>query len=102
MAFANGHPGASTASGQPATRPDFTPPPRPAPQRNVMLEGALGNLKTAFDAFARSATGDLGGFRDKVNKDIAAGANDLIAGMNAANASFLAGRRDLQPCTIVP
>jgi Ricin-type beta-trefoil lectin domain len=84
-----------------ADRPNFTPPARPAPQRNVMLEGALNNLQTAFDALARSGGGDLGGFRARMNTDIANAASDLIGAINAANAAFLDGRRDLPPCSSI-
>lgn len=86
---------------QSAARPNFTPPARPAPQRNVMLEGALHNLQTAFDSLARSGRGDLGGFRTRMNTDIATAASDLIAAIDAANAAFLDGHRDLPPCSSI-
>jgi hypothetical protein len=90
--FANDHPDAVVSPGPPLIRPDFTPPARPAPNRNVMLEAALDNLKTAFDTLARAPGGDLGGFRAHANNDIAAAANDVIAGINHVNASYLEGR----------
>ena len=37
--------------------------------------------------------GDLGGFRAKVNNDIAVATKDVMAGINAVIASFQAGRR---------
>ena len=40
------HPGGGTPPA--GARPNFTPPPRPAPQRNVMLEGALRDLSIAY------------------------------------------------------
>jgi prepilin-type processing-associated H-X9-DG protein len=83
----------------PSSRPSFIPPPRPAPLRNVMLEDALNDLKTAFDTLARSDGGDLGGYRARVNADIATASSDLIAAMNAANAAFLDGHRELPPCS---
>jgi uncharacterized membrane protein len=86
--FANGHPDSSVSPARTAARPDFNPPPRPAPNRNVMLEAALNNLKIAFDTLIQAPSGDLGGFRAKVNSDITAAANELIAGINSANASF--------------
>jgi hypothetical protein len=92
ITFMNDHPETTTAPIPAATLPDFTPPPRPAPERNVGLEIALNNLKTAFDTLARAPGGDLGGFRAKANNGIAAAANDIIAGINAANAAFR-GRR---------
>jgi hypothetical protein len=85
----------------PTARPNFTPPARPAPQRNVMLEDALNNLQIAFDTLGQSAGGDLGGFRGRMNADIATAASDLIGAINAANAAFLDGRRDLPPCSSI-
>ncbi|HEX4347487.1 MAG TPA: hypothetical protein VHZ73_07935 [Vicinamibacterales bacterium] len=82
--------GRSASVGPGGSRPDFTPPPRPAPNRNVMLEAALQNLGMAFDALTRADGGDPNGFRAKANTDIATAAADLIAGMNAANASYRA------------
>lgn len=96
----NGVPG-PTSPIQSAARPNFTPPARPAPQRNVMLEGALHNLQTAFDSLARSGGGNLGGFRARMNTDIATAASDLIAAIDAANAAFLDGHRDLPPCSSI-
>jgi hypothetical protein len=81
-------PDAGTAPAPIGARPDFTPPPRPAPNRNGMLEAALQNLGTAFDALGRTGGGTLGGFREKIDTDIAAAAAQLIAGINSANASF--------------
>jgi hypothetical protein len=91
--FANAHPDSTTSPAPGAPGPDFNPPPRPAPNRNVMLEAALNNLKVAFDTLAEAPGGDLDGFRAKVNTDIAAAAKELIAGINSANASFLAPER---------
>jgi probable HAF family extracellular repeat protein len=80
------------------TRPDFTPPARPAPERNVELEVALSQLREAFDGLAGAPGGDLGGFRVKLNADIAAAAKDLLTAINAANAAFRDGHRELPPC----
>jgi probable HAF family extracellular repeat protein len=99
ITFSNRHPETATAPSAPATRPDFTPPPRPAPQRNEMLEGALSNLQMAFDALDRSTGGDLGGFRAKLNADIAAATKDLMTAINTANAAFRDGHRELPPCS---
>ena len=87
ITFAASHPTAASPTA-PATRPNFTPPPRPAPLRNVNLEMALNDLKSAFDAFGNVFGGDLGGIRAKTYSDIAVAANDVMAGMNAANAGF--------------
>jgi len=89
--FDNDHPDAAASPIPPATRPGFNPPPRPAPNRNVNLEVALDNLKIAFDVLTRTP-GDLGGFRAQANNDIAAAANDIIAGINSANANYLEQR----------
>jgi len=82
----------------PAVVPDFTAPPRPAPQRNAMLEDALKNLKTAFQNLSDAPGGDLGGYRDKGYEAIEEGAKDLMAGIKAANAAFRNGRRELPDC----
>ncbi len=91
--FNNAHPGDAGSSPIPsAVQPDFNPPARPAPNRNAGLEVALKNLKIAFDTLAQAPGGDLGGFRARTNADIAAAANDIITGINAANASYLKPR----------
>ena len=87
IAFYADHPDAGAPS-IPVASPDFTPPARPAPNRNAGLEIALNNLKMAFDTLARAPGGDLGGFRAKINNAIAAAANDIVTGINAANAEF--------------
>jgi len=56
------------------------------------LETALGHLKESFDLLNAAPGGDLGGNRAKVYADIAAGAADLIAAINSANANFVAPR----------
>ena len=76
-----------------AVSPDFTPPARPAPNRNARLEIALNNLGTAFETFARVPGGDLDGLRPKVNSGIASAASTIIVGINAANEDFLQRRR---------
>jgi probable HAF family extracellular repeat protein len=82
---------ASTAPPIPSTIvPNFTPPERPAPNRNVGLEVALSNLKLAFERLNAAPGGEIGGFRAKVYAGIAKSANDLIVAMNSANESFRA------------
>ena len=93
IALFTSNPAAPSAPGPAMASPSFTPPPRPAPNRNVGLEISLTNLKTAFETFARAPGGDLGGLRAKVNQDIAVAARSLIVAMEAANAEFVAGRR---------
>jgi hypothetical protein len=82
----------------PAVTPDFTAPPRPAPQRNAMLEDALKNLKTAFQGLSDAPGSDLGGYRDKAYESIDEAAKHLLAGIKAANAAFRDGHRELPDC----
>jgi hypothetical protein len=56
-----------------------------------MLEATLTLLRVAFDSLADVRGGDLGGYRAKVNNDIAIAARDLITAINAANAGFVGG-----------
>jgi uncharacterized membrane protein len=95
MAYMRAHPSAAPPPPAPKVAPDFSAPPRPAPNRNVMLEGALNNLHMAYDALARVGGGEIGGFRAKLNADISAAASALITGINSANASFRQGRRGM-------
>jgi hypothetical protein len=88
-AYNNAHPGTETVI-RAEIQPSFTPPPRPAPNRNIGLESALGQLKESFDLLNAAPGGDLGGNRAKVYADIAAGAGNLIAAMVSANADFAA------------
>ena len=98
IAFITNHPEAATAPPPTATRPDFTAPPRPAPNRNAGLEIGLNNLRTALDALGRASGGDLGDFRTKANAHIAAAASDIIAAINAANDDFRGrGRANAPP-----
>jgi hypothetical protein len=73
-------------------QPNFNPPQRPAPNRNIGLEGSLARLKEAFDLLNDAPAGELGGYRAKVYADIANAAGNLIAAMNQANAGFSASR----------
>jgi len=73
-------------------QPSFNPPPRPAPNRNIGLEGTLSRLKEAFDLLNEAQGGDLGGYRAKVFADIATAAGNVIAAINQANANFSASR----------
>ena len=82
----------------PGVTPDFAAPPRPAPQRNAMLESALKNLETAFQRFSEIPGGDLGGYRDKAYEGIDDAARNLMAAIKAANAAFREGRRELPDC----
>jgi hypothetical protein len=93
IAYLDGHPDAVKAPAPPAVRPEFTFPEPPAPLRNLMLERSLHDLATAFDAIARSTGGDLGGARTAAYARIALVARELIAGINASNTAYRAGRR---------
>jgi hypothetical protein len=82
----------------PDVTPDFTAPPRPAPRRNEMLEGALRNLATAFERMAEANGGDWGGARDKAYRHVDDGAKALVAAIKNANAAFSQGRREEPSC----
>jgi hypothetical protein len=70
----------------PATSPNFDAPPPPAPRTNFMLYSSLSSLKSAYDALARVPGGDFGGYRTKMNDDIAAAAEVLVNGIADFNA----------------
>lgn len=72
--------------------PDFTPPPRPAPRRNEMLEAALKNLETAFHRVTDTTGGDWGGSRDKTYHHVDEAAKNVVAAIKSANAAFGRGR----------
>jgi hypothetical protein len=97
IAFSRSHPNAEPAPAPPELVPDFNPPPRPAPLRNMMLEGALGSLKNAYGLLAQVPGGDLGGFRAKANDHITMAARDLMTAIKTANASFLKEQGDSAP-----
>jgi probable HAF family extracellular repeat protein len=65
----------------------FSPPPRPAPMRNVGLEIALGHLNKALDSLSRMP-GELGGLRPKLTASISLPARELVDAMVAANVEF--------------
>jgi hypothetical protein len=98
-AFLAGHPDSGKLPPlPPAVQPDFVAPPRPAPQRNAMLESALKELQTAFRRLSDVPGTDLGGHRDDAYQHIDAAAGHLIAAIKAANAAFREGRRELPAC----
>jgi hypothetical protein len=70
----------------PATSPNFDAPPPPAPRANFMLYASLNSLRSAYDAFNRVPGGDFGGYRTRVNGDIAAAAETLVNGIADYNA----------------
>jgi hypothetical protein len=82
----------------PDVAPDFTPPPRPAPRRNEMLEGALKSVETAFHRLTDTPGADLGGERDKAYRHMDGAAKNLMAAIKSANAAFRQGRGELPSC----
>src|SRR5262249_12250534 len=102
MNFVNRQPAIGGATAPPIARPDFTPPPRPAPRRNEMLEGSLKRLAVAFDTLSQSSIGDAGGFRAQISNRISVAAIDILTAINAANAGYRAGRPDFPPCSPTP
>jgi len=70
----------------PITSPNFDAPPPPAPRTNFMLYSSLNNLKFAYDALSQVPGGDFGGYRKRVNDDIAAAAEVLVNGIASYNA----------------
>jgi len=88
IAFTKSHPDSSLAPPTPAARPNFTATPPPAPLRNAMLYSALNSLRFAYDALSRTPGGDIGGFRTKLNADIATAAAGLVQGINSYNAKY--------------
>jgi hypothetical protein len=53
-----------------------------------MLYFALNSLRFAYDALSRTPGGDIGGFRTKLNADIATAAAGLVQGINSYNAEY--------------
>ncbi len=70
----------------PITFPNFDAPPPPAPRTNFMLYSSLNSLKFAYDALTRVPGGDFGGYRTRMNDDIAAAAEVLVNGIASYNA----------------
>lgn len=70
----------------PVTSPNFDAPPPPAPRANYMLYSSLNSLKLAYDALTRVPGGDFGGYRTRMNDDIAAAAEALVNGISSFNA----------------
>ncbi|HEY2384260.1 MAG TPA: hypothetical protein VGK48_24055 [Terriglobia bacterium] len=87
IAYSDSHPNANQPAA-PAARPNFTATPPPAPLRNFELYASLNSLRFAFDALARSPGDDFGGYREKVNTDIASTAAVLVGGINAYNTKY--------------
>jgi hypothetical protein len=75
-----------SAAAVPIPPPNFDAPPPPAPRANFMLYSSLDSLRSAYDALARVPGGDFGGYRTRVNADIAAAAEVLVNGIASYNA----------------
>jgi len=92
IAFSKSHPDSSPAPPPTGARPNFTATPPPAPLRNAMLYSALNSLRFAYDALSRTTGGDIGGFRTKLNADIATAAAGLVSGINSYNVKYSSPR----------
>ena len=66
--------------------PNFDAPPPPAPRTNFMLYSSLNSLKFAYDSLNRVPGGDFGGYRTRINDDIAVAAEVLVNGIASYNA----------------
>jgi hypothetical protein len=75
----------SAAAASTAT-PNFDAAPPPARLTNFMLYSSLNSLKSAYDALTRVPGGDFGGYRTRMNDDIAAAAEVLVNGIASYNA----------------
>ena len=76
-----------SAAAAPAASPNFDAPPPPAPRTNFMLYASLNSLKFAYNALNRVPGGDFGGYRKRINDDIAAAADVLVNGIASYNAN---------------
>lgn len=75
-----------SAAAAPTASPNFDAPPPPTPRTNLMLYSSLNSLKFAYDALNRVPGGDFGGYRTRINDDIAAAADALVNGIASYNA----------------
>jgi hypothetical protein len=66
---------------------DAPPPPESRPRTNLMLYSSLNSLRTAYDALTRVPGGDFGGYRTRMNDDIAAAAEALVDGIASYDAN---------------
>jgi hypothetical protein len=76
-----------SAAAAPTASPNFDAPPPPAPRTNFMLYASLNSLKFAYDALNRVPGGDFGGYRTRINDDIAMAAEVLVNGIASYNAN---------------
>jgi hypothetical protein len=75
-----------SAAAAPTASPNFDAPPPPAPRTNFMLYSSLNSLQFAYDALNRVPGGDFGGYRTRINDDIAVAADVLVNGIASYNA----------------
>ncbi len=75
-----------SAAGVPTASPNFDAPPPPAPRTNFMLYSSLNSLKSAYDTLSRVPGGDFGGYRTRINDDIAVAVDVLVNGIASYNA----------------
>ncbi len=75
-----------SAAAAPTAIPNFDAEPPPARLTNLMLYASLNSLKSAYIALTRVPGGDFGGYRLRMNDDIAAVAAVLVNGIASYNA----------------
>jgi hypothetical protein len=76
-----------SAAAAPTAIPNFDAAPPPAPRTNFMLYSSLDRLRFAYQALVRVPGGDFGGYRTRINDDIAAAAEVLVDGIASYNAT---------------
>jgi hypothetical protein len=74
-----------TGATPPSVSPNFNAPAPPAPEINFMLYSSLNSLERAYDALNRIPGGDFGGYRVRINDDIAAATEVLVNGITSFN-----------------
>jgi hypothetical protein len=76
-----------SAAAAPTAIPNFDAAPPPARLTNFMLYSSLNSLRLAYDALNRLPGGGFGGYRTRINNDIAAVAAVLVNGIASYNAT---------------
>jgi len=76
----------NSAAAAPTASPNFNVQPPPTPRTNFMLYSSLNSLKFAYYTLNRVPGGDLGGYRTRINDEIAAAADVLVNGIASYNA----------------
>jgi hypothetical protein len=84
LTFVRENPGAADARTPPTPVIEFSAPVQGGTEGPLVPPGvavALNNLRAGFDALRRAPGGDLGGLRDKINKDLATAVDAIIASL---------------------